>query len=264
MQTGMSMKEMAAALARQPEAARRTMLGDRMQMFYEKPEAERIEAMKMMIEGIYSLSDDEMYKIVATRTALLAEMPEAQRKALMMAHMQAAQAFPEEQRMKEMKMVQEAVAGLPQAQKQVMMRALQGMMSGDMAMGGGMATGHDRAMAGGRPAVAVPGPTAAPVETQAEGQGRRWITFALGLWAVLAAFIFDYGAGGGALGQAIGGIVAALFPLLGTAYWLAALAGVWLIIAPFIFGYGGVAQVLGILTGIAIAWLAGTLAARRS
>lgn len=59
-------------------------------------------------------------------------------------------------------------------------------------------------------------------------------------------------------------IVSALFPLLGTAYWLAALAGVWLIIAPFIFGYGGAAQVVSILTGIAIAWLAGTLAARRS
>jgi hypothetical protein len=256
MQTGMSMKEMAAALARQPEAARRTMLGDRMQMFYEKPEAERVIAMRMMIEGIYSLSDDDMYKIVATRTALLAELPEEKRQALMMAHMQAIQAFPEEQRMKEIKMVQEAVAGLPQAQKQVMMRALQGMMSGDMAMSGGMATARDRAMAGGRPA--------APVETQAEGQGRRWITFALGLWAVLAAFIFDYGAGGGALGQAIGGIVAALFPLLNTAYWLTALAGVWLIIAPFIFGVGGVAQIVGILTGIAIAWLAGTRATRRS
>jgi hypothetical protein len=58
--------------------------------------------------------------------------------------------------------------------------------------------------------------------------------------------------------------VAALFPLLNTAYWLTALAGVWLIIAPFIFGVGGVAQIVGILTGIAIAWLAGTRATRRS
>ncbi|MER3458372.1 MAG: hypothetical protein C4309_06855, partial [Chloroflexota bacterium] len=113
MQPGMSMKDMAAALARQPEMARRTMLSDRMQMFYEKPEAERVEAMKMMIEGIYSLSDDDMYKIVATRTAILAELPEEQRQALMMAHMQAIRAFPEGQRMREMKMVQEAVAGLP-------------------------------------------------------------------------------------------------------------------------------------------------------
>jgi hypothetical protein len=85
----MGMRDMAAALAKQSEAARRIMLDDRLQMFYEKPEAERIEAMKMMVEAVYSLPEEDMRKIVTTRTALLAELPEQKRKTLMMAHMQA-------------------------------------------------------------------------------------------------------------------------------------------------------------------------------
>ena len=64
--------------------------------------------------------------------------------------------------------------------------------------------------------------------------------------------------------EAIGGVVAAFFPLTNSLYFLAALSGIGLIIAPFIFGYGGVAAVSGILTGIAVAVLAGILTLRRS
>lgn len=258
MEMKMDMKDMVAALARQPEASRRTMMGDRLQMFAEMPDEERQKAMKMMVSAIYDLPESDMRTIVATRTALLAELPEATRFKLMMTHMQITQEFPEALRMKEMKMVEGAIAGLPPSQKRSMMQAMQAMKSGDMPMGGKM---PERTAP---PATARPRPVTVPQQAPAWPETLRWITFVLGLWALVSAFIFDYGSGGGATGQAIGGVVAGFFPLINTLYFLAALSGIWLIIAPFIFGYGGAAAVLGILTGIAVTVLAGILTFRRS
>lgn len=253
----MDMKDMVAALAKQPEAARRTMMGDRLQMFAEMPDEERQKAMKMMVSAIYDLPESDMRTIVATRTALLAELPDATRKKLMLTHMQVTQEFPEALRMKEMKIVEEAVAGLPPSKKQGMMQAMQAMKSGGMAMNAETPGKSET------PAAVRPSPVTVPQEAPVWPETLRWITLVLGLWALVSAFIFDYSTGGGATGQAIGGVVAAFFPLINSLYVLAALSGIWLIIAPFILGYGGAGAVSGILTGIAVAVLAGILTFRR-
>lgn len=258
MNAGMNMKDIVAGLVKQSEAARRTMITDRLEMFVEMPDDQRKKAMGIMTEAVYSLSDADMRKLIATRTAVLAEMPEQKRRKLMMTHMQIIQGFSEAERMREMKMVQEAVGELPQPQKQMMVKMMEAMKGGGMPMGGGMS------MSGGAGGAAIAMPATAPAAAPTWPEVVRWITLALGVWAIVVAFIFDYGGQGGVIGQLIGGIIAVLFPAINNTYWLAALAGIWLIIAPFIFGADTVTLIVSILTGIAIAILAGILAARRS
>jgi SPW repeat len=253
MNTGMNMNDMVAALVKQPEDKRRMMMDDRLQMFIEMPNDKRQNAMKMMISATYALPDNDMRKLIATRTGLLAEMPEANRKKLMMTHMQLIKSFPEAKRMKEMKIVEESIATLPQTQRQTMMKMMKGMQSDNMPMGGGQ-----MGMSGGAATLTAPRPTTAAADSDTP----RWVTLALGIWAIVAAFIFDAGASGGIIAQVIGGVVAGFFPLINSGYWIAALAGVWLIIAPFIFGYGGIALVSSILTGIAITALSAYKATR--
>ena len=255
MNTGMDMKDMVAALARQPEDKRRMMMSDRLQMFLEMPDDKRKGAMKMMTEAVYALPDDDERKLIATRTALLAEMPEADRKKLMMTHMQVVKDYPDDQRMKEMQMVQESIAALPPDQRQSMMKMMQAMQSGKMP-------------ANGRPATAPPTTSRRPTATTSStttsdgNEGVRWITLVLGLWAVVAAFIFDAGSSVAVAVQVVAGLVAVFFPLINRGYWISALAGAALVIAPFVFGYTGIAQISSILTGLAIAALAAYKATR--
>ena len=252
---GMSMGDMVAALAKQPEEGRRAMMEERLNMFYEMDNAQREKSMRMMLQALQGLPENDFYKIVRTRTRILADFPAEKRKTLMQTHMGILQTLPEKQRMQEMQIVQEAIQGLPAAQKQVMMSAMQGMT----AM-------KPQAAPAAQPA-SRPAPTPRPATHEAAPgwvSPVRWLTVALGAWAIVMAFIFDFGGTAGVVAQIAGGLVAGVFPLINNLYWLSALGGVWLIVAPFIFGYGSTALVLSIITGAVIVVLAGVLAVRTS
>ena len=88
MQNTMDMKAMVTALAKQPEANRKAMMIDRMEMFVEMGDAGRRQAMGAMLNALYELPADDFQKMVDTRTVVLAGMDEATRKKLMKTHME--------------------------------------------------------------------------------------------------------------------------------------------------------------------------------
>jgi hypothetical protein len=85
----------------------------------------------------------------------------------------------------------------------------------------------------------------------------RWVTVALGVWAIIQGIIFNPAHPGALIAEVVGGVVAALFPLINIAFWLAGLAGIWLVIAPFIFGAGVAGTIISIITGALIVIFAG-------
>jgi len=130
----MDMKDMVAALAKQPEAARRKMIEERLNMFAGMPQDERQKAMGMMIQALQGLPDEDMRKVVKTRTEVLCALPSTTREALMMTHMGVLQGLGQEKMMREMGMVQAIVPELSPSDRQTVM-AMMEKMKGGMAMG---------------------------------------------------------------------------------------------------------------------------------
>lgn len=129
----MNMQDMVAALATMPEDKRKTMMTERLDMFYGMPEEQRKQGMSGMIQAVGALSDADQRKLVKTRTECLCDFSDEKRNALMGAHMGILQSLGEQARMKEMQTIQSIVPELSPENQAV----VKGMMEKMQHMGHG-------------------------------------------------------------------------------------------------------------------------------
>jgi hypothetical protein len=127
-----AMRDMAAALARMPDAQRKVMMGERLRMFARMPEAERKRAMAAMMEGVAALPDDEKKKLFKTRFEVLAELSESERKSLMGTHMAILMEKGMEMMHKEMELTEAVLPQLPPPVRQMVQMMMESMRTGGM------------------------------------------------------------------------------------------------------------------------------------
>lgn len=265
----MDMRSMVGALAQMPEAQRKTMMRERLEMFAAMNDLERASAMRQMMEAVGTLPRDNMKKLLTTRTEILFELPEATRMKLMQTHMSLLQQMGPERAMAEMEIVKEIAPTLSPAARQgveqmMKMMPMGGGMSG-MGGGGGMAS----------PRAVPSAASAAPAPRFATWANvLLWLAAIAGALLVIAPLVVNYASGaarandivlGVALAVVTGGIALAR-PARDsggalTLLWLSVAAGLWLVIAPFALGYAGtVAQPVDTVLGIAVVILTGIVA----
>ncbi len=125
-----AMRDMAAGLARMPDAQRKVMMGERLRMFAEMGESERKRAMAAMMEGVAGLPDEDKKKLFKTRFEVLAELPETDRKKLMGTHMAILMEKGQEMMRKEMELTEAVLPQLPAHVRQMVQMMMQGMGTG--------------------------------------------------------------------------------------------------------------------------------------
>jgi len=130
--TASAMRDMAAALARLPDAERRTMMGERLRMFAEMPEEERKRAMGAMVEGVAALLDEDKKKLFRARFEILAELTDAQRNNLMMMHMAILMGKGSQMMQKEMELTQAIMPQLSPSVRQMVQMMMEKMGKGGM------------------------------------------------------------------------------------------------------------------------------------
>lgn len=107
------MIDMVKAMAGLGEEPRKVLLGERLRLFAEMPEAQRAQAMREMMSALVTLPREGQKTLIATRLAVLMELPDAQREVLMATHMQLMSGMPPEVQMGELEIVNELVDALP-------------------------------------------------------------------------------------------------------------------------------------------------------
>ncbi|MDR7416437.1 MAG: SPW repeat protein [Armatimonadota bacterium] len=130
MMSAAAMRDMAAGLARMPDAQRKVMLGERLRMFAEMGEAERKRAMAAMMDAVAALPDEDKKKLFKTRFEVLAELSETDRKKLMGTHMSILMERGEEMMRKEMELTEAVLPQLPAHVRQMVQGMMSGMMGG--------------------------------------------------------------------------------------------------------------------------------------
>lgn len=125
-----AMRDMAAGLARMPDAQRKVMMGERLRMFAEMGEGERKRAMAAMMEGVAGLPDGDKKKLFKTRFEVLAELPETDRKKLMGTHMAILMEKGQEMMRKEMELTEAVLPQLPAHVRQMVQMMMQEMGTG--------------------------------------------------------------------------------------------------------------------------------------
>lgn len=118
------MEDMVRSLAALPDEQRRTMLRDRLDLFYEQPEGERKRGMEAMVRALEALSPEDRQKLVRSRLECLCEFPATKREALMRTHMAVLQAVPEATRMVDMGAMKAAIPTLSPANQATIREAM--------------------------------------------------------------------------------------------------------------------------------------------
>lgn len=113
------MIDMVKAIAALPDDARKTMLGERLRMFAEMAEPERLGAMREMVSALSTLPRSDQKRLISTRMAVLLEFPDATRGALLRTHMQALQGLPPAAQQGELEIVNELMDQMPEPMRAV-------------------------------------------------------------------------------------------------------------------------------------------------
>ncbi len=118
-----TMVEALSELAEWPEAERRTVLANRLDLLYGLPETRARMLMEQMAQAVAELPPAEAERVTASRLAVLAAYPPQKRIWLMRRYHDALQRFPDEVRLPNEQAQERALAHLAERQRRAIVEA---------------------------------------------------------------------------------------------------------------------------------------------
>lgn len=123
------MIDMVKAIAALPDEARKTMLGERLRMFAEMEEPQRLGAMREMVSALSTLPRADQKRLISTRMAVLLEFPDATRSTLLDTHMRVLQGLSPGAQQGELEIVNELMDQMPEPMRVVAKEKMGGMLA---------------------------------------------------------------------------------------------------------------------------------------